>query len=268
MKAQRRHELQRNALEVEIRNLWEFLRRRGNYLAWGALGVAAIVLAVVWYVKRSGSDAEATQAKFVRCTYLPISEERTQGLSEVAAKTSHPFWASQATVQLGYDLATILAQRWPDMSDAERLELRGQAESYYKRTISDFPKEPLAAAKAHYGLGKLAESWGDLDQARAEYDGILREAQTADGLKDQPIVFLANDALTKLPLLRGDVYMPASAPATGPATWPATGPASGPATSPASGSASGPSTQSATGPATGPSSVPASSRPVGHSESD
>ena len=231
MKAQRRHELQRNALEVEILKLWEFLRRKGNYLAWGALGVAAVVLAAVWYVKRSGSDAETVQALFTRCALMPPSEQREQGLQTVASSRSQPFWASLADVELANDVALRLVTQWPGIGEAERMDLRRQAETYYQKAISEFPKEELAVAKAHYGLGKLAEDWGELEKARVEYEEVLRAGTTAEILKGQPILYVAQDARTKLPLYQGTVNMPTSAAASGPSSEPASGPSSGPAAS-------------------------------------
>jgi tetratricopeptide (TPR) repeat protein len=267
MKAQRRHELQHNTLDTEIRKLWEFLRRRGNLILWVAVGVLAVVVAIWYFGKRSHVEAADIQTKFERCIQMPPSEQRDQGLEEVAAKTSYPFWASQALVGLGDSAALRLMEQWPNttIGDAERLELRRQAEAYYRKAISDFPKEELGIAKAHFALGKLAESWGEMDQAKQEYEAVLRDAQTSQALKGQPVLYLAQDSLSKLPQFQGEVRMPASAPASGPASGPSTGPSSGPSTRGAAAPAT--SNGSAARPAVPATSAAPASRPASTSVS-
>jgi hypothetical protein len=229
MKSERRHELQRNTLEVEIRKVWEFLRLRGNLLGGIALAAAAIVLGIVFFVSRSHGEAESIQAKFALLVLSPASEDRSAGLEEIAQKTSYPLWASMADVTLGDDAALRMMAEWPTLSDADRASLRDKARGYYQKAISEFPKEEVAVARAHYGLGKLAEDWGDLPAAKKEYEAVMQMDQS---LRGQSILYLAQGALTQLAQFQGTVYMPATAPSTGPstqATQPLSAPASGPA---------------------------------------
>jgi tetratricopeptide (TPR) repeat protein len=248
MKAQRRHELQRNALGSEIAKAWEFLRRRGNYLAWGALGVVVVIIAIWWYVKHVRSEAESIQSQYAEAVFLNYSQEREGMLDGVAAKTSHSLWAANALVKLGDDLAFQLVVGRPKLSDTQKKELYDSARERYLKAISDFPREASAVAMAHFGLGRLSESEGYLDAARQEYETILRENPS----RPWPVVYLANDAINNLSQYRGAVYMPASAPASGPASRSATS---------SSGAASGPSSRAAASGASEPAS-PAPSRPA------
>ena len=247
MKSERRHELSRNALEAELFRIWEFLRRHGSSLAWGALGVAAVVLGIVWYVTKTGREAAQTQETFARLA-LGLPEQRDAELEAIAAKTSQPRWAAMATVLLGEDCRAKMVERWYEQTEADRSALRSQAQAYFHKVISDFPKEEAAVARAHYGLGKLAEDSGDLEAARAQYIEALQAGQTNPALRGDPIWPITVQALSQLGQFQGVVYMPASAPAPEPNTVPATGPATGPATAPASGPAT--SSAPASGPAT------------------
>jgi hypothetical protein len=229
MKSERRHELQRNTLAVEMVKVWEFLRRRGNLIAWVALGAAAIVLAVVWYTNNRARSEVELQAQFERCV-LPFTQSQTPeqeqaSLEKIAAEKSSPLWAANAEADLGDTMAKRLIAQWPGLGEADRLALRAQSQAYYKKVIEDFPKEPVALAKAHFGLGKLAEDWDDVETARKEYEEAA--AAGGEGLKGQPIAWVIRDALGRLEQLQGTVYMPASAPA---ALWTASGPSSSPAT--------------------------------------
>ncbi len=244
MKSERRHELQQNVLETEIVRVRDFLRRRGNLLAWVALGIAAVVLGSVYFVKKSRSEAAEVQSRFERLMLLsPGDPQRTSGLEELAGKTSYPLWAAAARVALGDDQATKLRQQWFRLSDADRASLRAQAEAAYKQAIAEFPREDAAVAKARFGLGKLAEDSGDLEAARKEYGEIDR---MKGALAGHPVLMLAQNAMNRLSLFQGTVYMPASAPASAPSSGPAPGP-----TSAAVGGAA------ATAPASGPAGAPA-----------
>jgi len=249
MKSERRHELQQNVLETEIVRFRDFLRRRGNLLAWVALGIAAVVLGSVYFVKKSRSETAELQSRFERLMLLsPGDPQRTSGLEDLAGKTSYPLWAAASRVALGDDQATKLRQQWFRLSDADRASLRSQAQGTYAQVIADFPREDAAVAKAHLGLGKLAEDTGDLDAARKEYGEIDKMKGSLAG---QPVLTLAQNAMNRLSLFRGTVYMPSSAPASGPSSRPA----SGPSIAPAGGAASVPA---AIAPATAPGSRPAS----------
>jgi hypothetical protein len=225
MKSERRHELQRNVLEVEIRKVGEFLRHRGNLLAWIGLGAAAIILGIVWYVRTTRSDTEQLQAQFDR-SVLPSGrgqseEQRQAALEKIASDKSHPLWAANADIALGDALALRLATQWGNLSEGDRAGIRAGAQAYYKRAISDFPKEATAVAKAHFGLGKLAEDWGEVDAARKEYEEALAGGEE---LRGQPIAYVIQESLGRLSQFQGTVNFPASAPSSRPSTQLGTSP--------------------------------------------
>ncbi len=214
-------------LSAALSQIWDFLRKNGNYLAWGSLVTAAIVLGVVLYFSKTRKEARAVQTQFTRLSMMSSSEERLAGFEELAAKDSHEKWAALATVGVAGEYATRLILRWPMLSGAERQELRRQAEAYYRRVIQRFPRQEVAVAKARFGLGKLAENWGEIEAARSEYQMVRQVA----GLAGHPIVGAAEEALARMEYYRGKLYMPTTAEArtqpttdraeTAPATQPA-----------------------------------------------
>lgn len=231
MKSQRRHELQLNTLSIELTRVLEFLKKNGNYIAWGALGVALVAFIVVWYVNKQ-SAAEALEAtKFHRNVGLArqssqgLPQEHLEELKSIASGDSNPRRAALANVEVGDYYAQQLAAGWLKLSDVEKQSNRGDAQAAYQKVLDSYPNQELAVAKAHYGLGKLDEEFGQLDAARDEYQKV----RDATGLVGQPVVLMAEESLMRLAQLQGQVIRIATTePSTAPALQPATAPAARP----------------------------------------
>lgn len=217
MKAERRHELQRNTLEIEFSRAVGFFRKRGTVVLWSCLGVALAIFIIVTLVKRAHEKAVSIQSQVSRLMAPSMSEEQLQGLEAAAEETSYPRWAGAAQVGIGDQHFIQMMMQWKTLGEADRASLRDKAEAAYRKAVERFPQEDLVVAKAHYGLGKLAETEGDLARAQEEYQAVIQRKS----LVGQPIVLLANAALEQMPIYRGKVYMPASAPSQ-PATAEAT----------------------------------------------
>jgi hypothetical protein len=252
MKSKRRHELQENMLAHEIGQIAEFLKVHGNHLATGALIIAILILGYVLLGRRAETKKLHLQQEWARALSGNLKpDERTSALTAMAEQTDNTRIAALAGVELACDYARqLLAAK----DNSQRAALTEKASQWYQLTIQKFPKEELAVAKAHYGLGKLKEAAGQFQQAGEEY----RLARTSSDLAFQPVVQLAEDSLQKLKGLesakvRMAATMPASQPASpakapttqgaGPAdVVPATAPAASARTQPAS-SAKTPTTQ-------------------------
>jgi hypothetical protein len=236
MKSKRRHELQENVLAQEIGKIGEFLKVHGNHLATAALIVAIVILGYVLLSRRAETKKLHLQQEWARALTGSLKpEERISALTAMAEQPDNPRIAALAGVELGYDYAKRLLTA---KDNSERSALAEKASQWYQLTIQKFPKEELALAKAHYGLGKLGEATGQFQKAGEEY----RLARTCPDLAYQPVVQLAEMSLQRLKELesakvRMATTLPASQPAS-PTKAPATqaagpgkvGPASAPAT--------------------------------------
>jgi len=244
MKAKRRHELQENVLAGELAKLVEFLKKRGSHLATGALVIALVIFAY-FIIKGRGETArfELQHQWGQAMTGQAKPQERTRILTTLAEQTDNPRIASLATVELGYDAATraLVAK-----TDSERTALAENAAKWYRKTITEFPTQTLALAKAHLGMGKLYESKRQLQEAAEEY----RQAKASPEMVGQPVVILAQNSLNRLSMLTSPVRMATTMPTTQPttqATTQATAPAAPPA-APKGRDASPRATQPATAP--------------------
>jgi hypothetical protein len=232
MKAKRRHELHENVLATELGRIVDFLKKRGNHLATGALVVALAVFAVVYFRGRASSTRVALQTDWDgvgieehwnRMRGLSMDpQKRVKVLTNLAEQTDNDRIAALAGVELGYEYAMRLLAA---TNDSERVALAEKAEAWYRLTAQKFPKQRLAVAKAEYGLGKLAESARQWKIAEQQY----KKVTAMSGVTGQPVVALAQAALRQLKAIQAPVRMATTRPA--PATRPATTqPASRPAT--------------------------------------
>ncbi len=239
MKAKRRHELQENVLAGELGKVVEFLKKRGSYLATGALVIALVIFAYVAISGRGEASRSKLQSQWDRAMtgQAKSEQERAELLTEIAAQTDNLRMAALATVELGYADATraLVAE-----TGSERDALEESAAKWYGKTIADFPTQALAVAKAHFGLGKLYESKRQFVQAGEEY----RQAKASAEVVGHPVVVRAQISLAQLPRLNSPVRMATTMPATMPASAPSTMPATAPA-APTVRDASPPATQPA-----------------------
>lgn len=219
MKSKRRHELHENMLAGELRKAWEFIQQRGSQLATGALVIAVLIFAYVYYTSHSESKTLGVQGDWDRALTGQVkSEERTSLLETLAAQTGDRRIAALACVELGYDYAVkaLLAK-----TASERAALDESAGKWYQKTIADFSDQKLALAKAQFGMGKLYESQRKFNEAAEQY----RLAKASPELIGQPVAILAEDSLQRIAMLGSPVIMATTMPASAPATTSAPAPA-------------------------------------------
>lgn len=194
MKSQRRHELQHNLLDTELGKLIAFLRRNATRITWVVLGVAVVVLLIVLVVvplQRAGYERQ--RAYFQQDAPLSGEADRArqaEGFEGLASGSDR--WAALAAVGAGAAYANELAARWYVLPPAEREQLAARAREWYERAISEHASQTAAVARARFGLGKLAESLGQIDQAERHYQDVVR---LAGSLVGDPIVDLARMSL-------------------------------------------------------------------------
>ena len=218
MKSKRRHELQHNVLDAELGKVIEFLQTRGIHLVLGILAVVLIVVLIVTAVNsyhRKRYDLEVRFAQAI--TQVSGIEDSIASLEQLAGQDTDKRIAAMACATLAdmYVLQTYEDQT--DISPERKQSLTDQAVLYYRQVISDFADQPVAVAKAHLGLGSLAESRGDFDQALAEYEAIRRISEPTIQL----VGLRAMRNLESLVTRRVPVAMATTAPAAA-TTLPAT----------------------------------------------
>lgn len=226
MKAQRRHELQENVLKSQLRRSVDFVKGHSNLFAWGLLVVAIAVLAWVLY-DRSVASKNAEYAR----QYLKLCVFEDQDMTPDALRSAREeLFKNDSDPQRRCGVAWMLAISYAQeaMLGKEKEQNNRKATEWYKKIIDEFSKQRLIVAKAHLGLGKLAESAGDLEKAREEYQFVVNMTD----LKGCPVLDVAGADMESLVQLRQPVPMATTAPSTQPAT--STAPSTGPTSQPTS----------------------------------
>ncbi len=222
MKADRRHELRENALVASVKEASAFVRRNGNYIAWGLLAAALIAFIAVYAVNRQRTRRLELQMEYDRLMARRDNKpaDWLKRMMDLADQDSDERIAAQACVAAGNANTEMFAL---GVSAAGQDPPEALAERYYNKALS-FEEQRAAIGQAHYGLGKLRESQGDLAAAGAEYRKVTELADLAG----YPVATLAQAALDALKDRRPVAMIPRRAttqPATAPATAPATQPA-------------------------------------------
>jgi hypothetical protein len=239
MKSERRHELKESALANELVKLGQFLKKRGNLIAWGVLIAAVIALLIVWYLKSEAGKDERIRGEFSQAL-MRDDEPSLQTLMALSEQTREKRVAAEAALAVAERLQrmAVLGEKIPAEVRQQQMQRAGE---FYAKALRTGGQYSTVAAKAHMGLARIAEMNRDFDAAATEYQAAYDVAIAGEPVKAQ-----AKAALDRLPQLREPVRMASTAPSTAPASAPATAPAAGAATAPA-----------ATAPATGPATSPA-----------
>jgi hypothetical protein len=223
MKAQRRHDLKQNALQSELNKGADYLKRHLNLIGGAALAAALIALAVVGISRWRQSNRDNAQDQFDKAMLALGGEQPSDALQRIADGDGPR--AAIASCKLADDYAAKMLMAQDRQSPGEVNDLASKAKTYYTRVIEKFSDQNIQVANAHFGLGKLAESRGDVDTARKEYETVTT-GRNVDGL---PALALAQEALAQLKTLDMNVYLapgaapePDESPFPSPATEPTT----------------------------------------------
>jgi len=275
MKSQRRHELKENVLAHELGQIRRFFSKYGHWITGALTALAVVVAILLFYRGRSARKFAEEKNRFQTLTSevsVSLDELRTwplkspkelrswaeqvntkldeqlDGLADLAENASDPFLAASAALWVADTCSKRLLYAPPGPT-RDSQSLRRRAERYYRLVVTRYPAQKVLVARAHMGLGVLAENAGDMDLARTEYDQAAKQVSSAHTLAIQ-----ARWRIQNLPRWFEPVKFATTLPATQPATSPATQPATQPATSPVASRPASASTPTAPGSA--PASAP------------
>ncbi|MHC4985040.1 MAG: hypothetical protein ACYTFO_02680 [Planctomycetota bacterium] len=215
MKAERRHELQHNALDTELGQIIRWVRKHGTAILWAIALTALAATLVTYLVNRAGAEERRLWALYQQAASAAdptlTTPDRLAMLAEVADQDTDR------------ELAAMAAMRMADLHMNEPYVQMGpgpgeswtKAQAGYERVINDFADQPKQVALAHVGLAALAENQSDLDGAMAHYNAVL----SLPGAAGTPAALIAQGRLQTLPkvaeLLSNPVITPSRAPADG-----------------------------------------------------
>ncbi len=204
MKSTRRHELQHNALDSELAKVADWLKRYKTHLSWGILLVVIVVLGVFWWIRSSRAKVAEVRNLYMQAAVFPGTSEdqgdRVQELTRLSEQDDNEYLAASSTLKLG---ELYLQKMTGSAVEAESKDFADQAALQFNRVIKDFSQNAPMVGAAYYGLAKVAEGRGNLEEARDNYDKVLGMNQ----LTGYPVVQVAELGLQQLSQLKQPVYL-------------------------------------------------------------
>lgn len=245
MKAERRHQLQTNSLNVALAQSSEWLRQHGAKVL---LGVVVVALAIVLIYQRINTRrAQAEEAKVMlarawdniqelgRLNQLMLNRQysdqvarlrkqttdfATDSLGRVRELSQDRQTLAQAAVasgQLNWELANMPPVLGATTNPALRLPAESShyldlAQQEYQSILKDYPEQQPAVISAKFGLAAIAENRQQWSEAQKYYDELSQGADTAPAYKD-----LAQERAKLMVEAQKPVYLASTQPATQPA---------------------------------------------------
>ncbi|WP_168565371.1 tetratricopeptide repeat protein [Crateriforma spongiae] len=191
MNSERRHELQENELANSLARFSKQIEPYSKWLLAGVIAVIALVFGLSFYsTTRTETRSDAT---------LQLLQAGGSGDPEVFARVAEKYpdtaaahWARLYTAdQL---MADGMAQLFEDREEA--LNLLGDAAESYGQALKAPAENTITSrtlrSRAHYGLARIAEAQGNVDEAIAEYKSVM-EADESEAMTE-----LASDRIEAL----------------------------------------------------------------------
>jgi len=212
MKTERRHDLQHNVLDSELTKIVGFFRKYGNQLFWGAIIGAAVVLVVAFARNRIRNRQIEAYGRYGRLhAGVEMAPAELAGAwLEFAGTTHNRRLAGLAIVEAGNNNLLLFLEAGAVDGQA----LLAEAEERFQRVISEYADEPVAVAKAHFGLSAVAKNRRDWDTTRSELEAVLAMEQVTS----TPVTVEARAMLDELPSLAEPVAF-VSRPSITPMEW-------------------------------------------------
>jgi predicted negative regulator of RcsB-dependent stress response len=226
MKAEERHELQKNDLSSWLQYgfpMW--IKNNGSYI----LLVLALALLGYnlwnWYERKQEAQAQAAWAELAATDNPGVENKAVKLQTIIDQYDSRPIRAL-ALRSLGlYYLENVAAGVAPGGTatstvTVDKKDALNRAQAAFERIVKEYPEQTLAAGAAKLGLARIAEDRGEWDSAKKQYEAIVDKSSPFAGTA------FANDASRRLALLdkfKSAPDLDVAATATAPATRPSTG---------------------------------------------
>ena len=248
MKAQRRHALQTNSLSQALDRSVEFVRQHGSRVILGVILVALVFILIYQRMGLSQQRAEDAQMYLSRAwdnivdlqqlnryparpeLVMGIASRRRQdtnvardAIANVLKMTTDRKALAQLHVvagQLNWELGNLPelpgATTRPELkAEREPDKCLDEAKGHYETILKDFSDQRPAVLAANLGLAAIAENRQDWDEARKQYEQVLKQADAPQWAKD-----LAGRQMGNLEQIRQPVLL--ATPATLPTAVPTT----------------------------------------------
>src|SRR5688500_4767444 len=267
MKAERRHELQRNSLARFLENLPLYFRFHFGKIVLGALILVLVVMLVRYRVSAGRVERQRTTTALAnlrhqldelqivditRDTPQRRADDRRRLANEINAAVDEVLQQTGDGPEDAAVRAEALAIRgdmsWtmanlpaiPGSTTQPLLVMEKTSEQYladaedaYQRVLREYPDQKLASYTAMFGLASIAENRGQWDAAKAQYEALIAKPDAPQVYKDWARARIETIPIIKEPVFAGTLTSrPTTQPESGASPASATQPATQPATAP------------------------------------
>ena len=213
MKAEERHRLKTNELDMKLTELMKYVSGPGKkYLVGGIMVLLALIAASLmfsnfksdrqnqsWLLQSYLQGRQITWDNAVQQSRLGpagaaeqiespyTTQELADSLAELSSQAKGTAVGMTALLQSAETLRSRLYLEPKDISETQKMEICTSAEQLYNQVLSQYSANPLAVGAAQLGLAILAEDRGDWDKARELYQKIADDA-------DEKLAFTAYPA--------------------------------------------------------------------------
>jgi hypothetical protein len=291
MKAERRHDLQTNALAKVITHAPETWHQYGGRVLLGVIA-AVLVFVLVRYQISSSRQAKVAAADNLAAARQMIEQVRAvtpgevspqqvaslretalrdgaQAIENTVSSSDDPKLLAESLVARG-DLNWVLATApelpgaatQPSLNlDRSPEELLNTAAQSYQAVLSQYPDQKASVVAAHFGLAAIAENRGNWDEARKHYEAVANDESVATAYKAQARARGETLAMLKNPsILAQPSTQPLAGTGQSPTGIPFLGGQQGPTLTPPAGTQA--TTAPAAVPATAEAAAPAATAPA------
>jgi tetratricopeptide (TPR) repeat protein len=185
VKSQRRHELKENVLAKDLGKAGDFIKKNMNTILAVLAGIVVLIAAAIWIVTNRQHHNRVQWQDYQRLVLQMSQPEQFSelraaflGLAQNARQDELAGWAYLKAGETAYQ---ELLRGFATLSQADRDRLTGEAHDNYSEVINSLDNHP-ARANAFLNLGLLAETRGDMAEARKLYDQAI---QTGGGKQAQ-----------------------------------------------------------------------------------
>ena len=226
MKSRRRHELKESTLAHELVQIRDFYRKYGNWIVT-FLAAAVIIWLIAWYYRgRSSKRITDEMAQYALAVAdlgdLDKQDGALDSLASLAEGTKDPLLAARAATDLG-DVYCAKHMDAVRRDQAEAGRFHKEATYFYRLVIEEHSEYKVMVARAHLGLGALAQNSDNRAKAQSHYEKIAslvspgsplglearRQQAGMAGASSKPVRFA-----TSLPATLPAATAPSSKPAT------------------------------------------------------
>jgi predicted negative regulator of RcsB-dependent stress response len=210
MDADRRHDLEHNALDSELTKFIAWFKENWNRIFWAIIIVGMIFVVLLFAQSYREKSQLREEARFTAIFRNPtpevemtLAEQREFAVSII--DNLQDFSQTARDRKLGAQAALMAGDMALDMyldPMNRRNEQLDRAADIYNQAKGDFADQPIIVAQALYGLGIVAENRYDFDAAREQYNAVL----ATEGSEGTPVAELAKDRLEMLAELEKPVY--------------------------------------------------------------